>query len=86
MAHGPVNRAWYIQITPDWCIKVNETQYKNAIDYYTDRPITVVIGQRTDRTLYLCDISADELQKAGFTQKGNRVWGMLSEIDYDFSE
>ena len=86
MAHGPVNRAWFVQITPTWCIKVNEQQYKEAIDYYTDRPITIVIGQRTDRTLYLCDVSPDELQKAGYTQKGNRVWGMLSEIDYDFSE
>ena len=86
MAHGPVNKAWFIQVTPSWLIKVNETQYNNAIEYYTDKVVTVVIGQRTDRTLYLCDVDTDNLKKTGFTQKGKRVWGKLSEIDYDFTE
>lgn len=86
MAHGPVNKAWFIQMTPDWIIKVNETQYNNAIAYHENHIVTVVIGQRTDRTLHLETVNTEELKKNGFTQKGKRVWGKLSEVDYDFSE
>lgn len=85
MAAAPVNRAWFVQITPNWTVKTSEAQYQEAIDYWKEKVVTVEIAKRTDRTLRLCDISPETLTKAGFSKKEGRVWGKVSEQDYDFS-
>ena len=85
MAHGPVNRIWAVALSRTLIFKINESQYADIKQAHPDSLITVEIGEKTTRTVYLWDIPVEELTKDGFELKSKGVYGRLSKKDYDFS-
>ena len=85
MAHGPVNRAWAVALSQSLIFKINESQYNEIRQSHPDNVITVEIGEKTTRTVYLWDVPVDSLIKDGYELKSTGVYGKLSKKDYDFS-
>ena len=85
MAHGPVNRVWAVALSRSLIFKINESQYDEIRQSHPKSVITVEIGEKTTRTVYLWDIPTDELTKDGYELKDTGVYGKLSKKDYDFT-
>lgn len=84
MAHGPVNKAWYLSPVEGVTYKIPQSDYETIRTKSKNPIIGVVIGQRTDRTVYLWD-AKETLESNGYELKDNGIYGKLSGIDYDFS-
>ena len=84
MAHGPVNKAWYLSPVEGMRYKIPESDYQTIRTKAIGPVIGVEIGQRTDRTVYLWD-AKEFLESNGYELKESGVFGKLSGVDYDFS-
>lgn len=85
MAHGPVNKAWFVRLTAQFVYKIPESQYNAIKDEHPDKPVSVLIGERTDRTIHFEKDAIDGLINDGYELKDNGVYGKLSNITFDFS-
>ena len=84
MAHGPVNKAWYLSPVEGMRYKIPESDYQTIRTKAKNPVIGVEIGNRTDRTVYLWG-AKEFLESRGYELKENGVFGKLSGVDYDFS-
>lgn len=85
MAHGPVNKAWFVRITGQLVYKIPESQYNAIKEEHPDKPVSVLIGDRTDRTIHFEKDAIECLIAEGFELKDNGVYGKLSSVTFDFS-
>ena len=84
MAHGPVNKAWYVRLADNVIFKINESAYDNIREAHPDAIISVLIGDRTDRTVHLWDGATDELIHDGYEHKNGNIYGKMDK-EYEFS-
>ncbi len=85
MAHGPVNKAWFIRLSEHTTFKVNETAYNDVKDTHPDAIVSVLIGARTDKCVHLWDGAKALLESEGYEHKNGRIYGKRTEED-EFSE
>ena len=85
MAHGPVNRSWYVSLAPNVTFKVSESAYNAVKDYHTTKPVAVCIGDKTIKTVYLWE-AGDVLIKDGYEAKNGRVYGKMAISEPEFDE
>lgn len=84
MAHGPVNKAWFVKIASNVTFKVNESVYETVKNEHPNAPISVLIGSRTDRCVHLWDGAIDELTANGYEHKNGNVYGKMT-MEYEFT-
>ena len=85
MAHGPVNRAWYVALTTNLKFKIGEGDYTTLKTAYPNNEIGVHVHTRTDRTIYLYP-AKEELESQGYEHKEGRIWGKDERSELEFSE
>lgn len=78
MAHGPVNKVWFVKLANNCIFKINETDYDKIRNEHPDAIISVLIGEKTIRCIHLWDGAVDELIKDGFEQKNGNIYGKMS--------
>ena len=84
MAHGPVNKAWFVKIASNVTFKVNESVYEDVKNEHPNAPISVLIGSRTDRCVHLWDGAIDELTANGYEHKNGNIYGKMT-MEYEFT-
>ena len=84
MAHGPVNKAWYVKLATNVTFKVNESAYEQIKTAHPDAIISVLIGSRTDRCIHLWDGAIDELIADGSEHKNGNIYGKMT-MEYEFT-
>ena len=85
MAHGPVNKAWFVRLTDKLIYKIHENQYNEIRENHPELVVSVLISDRTDRTVHFDKNAVDNLLADGYELKENGVYGKLSKQTFDFS-
>ena len=84
MAHGPVNKAWYVRLADGVTFKINEDTYDKIRDEHPDAIISVLVGSRTDRCIHLWDGAVETLKDEGYEHKNGNVYGKMT-VEFEFT-
>lgn len=78
MAHGPVNKVWFVKLASDCLFKISETDYDKIRNEHPDAIISVLIGDKTIRCVHLWNGATAELIEDGYELKNNNIYGKMS--------